>query len=118
MTARRGWGLGLVLCTALLLTSCAAGANPAVGGGPDPAGFWLGLWHGVISPITVIVSFFRDDVSIYEVRNSGNWYDFGFMVGVSIILGGSHGGRRRGERGSGGSGSGRRGRGVSGSATS
>ena len=64
--------------TALLLAACAAGPNELVDTGPDPAGFWLGLWQGLISPITFIVSLFTTSVNIYEVQNNGNWYDFGF----------------------------------------
>jgi hypothetical protein len=76
----------------LVLSACAAGPNPALDTGPDPAGFWLGLWQGFISPITVIVSLFTDEVSIYEVQNSGNWYDVGFMIGISAVFGGFGGG--------------------------
>jgi hypothetical protein len=71
---------------ALVLTACAAGPNAAIG--PDAAGFWLGLWHGLISPITFLVSLFTDKVSIYEVHNNGNWYDFGFMLGISAVFSG------------------------------
>jgi hypothetical protein len=53
---------------------------------PDPAGFWLGLWQGLISPITSIVSLFTTKVNIYEVQNNGNWYDFGFMLGVACAF--------------------------------
>lgn len=74
----------------LLLTSaCAATGNPSVASGPGVPGFWLGLWQGFISPITFLVSLFRDDVGIYAVRNSGAWYDFGFMLGVSFFFGGT-----------------------------
>ncbi len=68
--------------------------------GPDPAGFWMGLWQGFISPVTLIVSpsLFTDQVSIYEVQNSGNWYDVGFMIGVSAIFGGGLGGGAAGRR--------------------
>lgn len=71
----------------LLLAGCSAGAGlPPEPGGP---GFWAGLWHGLISPVTFIVSLFNSGVSIYEVHNGGHWYDFGFMIGVSVIFGGS-----------------------------
>lgn len=82
----------------LALSACAAGPNPALDTGPDPAGFWLGLWQGFISPITLIVSLFTDDVSIYEVQNNGNWYDVGFMIGVSAFFGGGAGGGAAGRR--------------------
>jgi len=81
-----------------LLAACAAGPNAALDTGPDPAGFWLGLWHGFILPVSFIVSLFTDDVSIYEVQNSGNWYDFGFVIGVSAVLGGGGGGGARAAR--------------------
>jgi hypothetical protein len=71
---------------ALLLAACAAGPNQLVDTGPDPAGFWLGLWQGLISPITFIVSLFTTNVNVYEVQNNGNWYDFGFMLGVACAL--------------------------------
>jgi hypothetical protein len=80
------WALPLT-CTALLLAACAAGPNELVDTGPDPAGFWLGLWQGLISPITFIVSLLTPNVSVYEVQNNGNWYDFGFMLGVACAFG-------------------------------
>ncbi len=78
-------GLGALL----LLSSCAAGPNAAVGTGQDPPGFWLGLWHGIILPVTFVISLFTDSVSVYEVANDGNWYDFGFVLGAMIALGGA-----------------------------
>ena len=73
-----------------LLAGCAAGANPAAEATAD-AGFWSGLWHGLISPITLIVSLFNSDVNVYEVHNNGNWYDFGFVLGISCAFGGGAG---------------------------
>jgi hypothetical protein len=80
------WALPLT-CTALLLAACAAGPNELVDTGPDPAGFWLGLWQGLISPITFIMSLFTPNVNVYEVQNNGNWYDFGFILGVACAFG-------------------------------
>jgi len=85
MVLRRGRTALLLVLVALLLAGCAAAANDAVGTGTQ-SGFWLGLWHGSISPITFIVSLFDDDIAIYEVRNSGHWYDFGFVLGASIAF--------------------------------
>lgn len=90
--------VGLVLVGAIVLSSCAAGPNPATDAGADPAGFWLGLWQGFITPVTFVISLFTDDVSIYEVRNDGNWYDFGYVIGLAVIFssgGGAAGSRRR-----------------------
>ncbi len=76
---------------ALSLSACAPGANPLENVSPDGgavAGFWLGLWHGIIAPITFIISLFRPDVRFYEVHNDGAWYNFGFALGAGILLGG------------------------------
>jgi hypothetical protein len=80
-----------LLALVVILVACAAGPNPEVGTpvpGRESAGFWPGLWHGIISPVTFIISLFNDKVSIYEVHNSGNWYDFGFVLGAGILFGG------------------------------
>ena len=53
------------------------------------AGFWGGLWHGMIAPITFLISLFADGVSIYETNNNGRWYEFGFMLGIGAYAGGS-----------------------------
>jgi hypothetical protein len=48
-------------------------SSTAVGYRPGPgwllAGFWLGLWQGLISPITFLISLFTSEVNIYEVQN-------------------------------------------------
>ena len=88
----------VILLATLFLAGCAAGANPSVDvmdAAGKTAGFWSGLWHGIISPVTFFISLFTDNVNIYDVYNSGNWYDFGFMLGISIILGGGAKGARR-----------------------
>ena len=80
-----------LMLMALLLAACAAGANPETGNpgvDGDVAGFWLGLWHGLIAPIAFLVSLFSDTVSIYEVHNNGNWYNFGFILGAGVWFGG------------------------------
>jgi hypothetical protein len=78
-----------LLAIALLLAGCAAGPNVAAHvQDAQVAGFWLGLWHGLISPITFLVSLFNRNVNVYEVINNGNWYNFGFMIGVSTVFSG------------------------------
>ncbi len=70
----------------LLLSSCAAGDAQFT---PEsPAGFWYGFWHGVISLISLIIHIFNNDVFVYEINNTGGWYDFGFLLGVICIWGG------------------------------
>jgi hypothetical protein len=95
---RRAWIAALVLA---VLSACAASANPAAGtAGPDGelAGFWLGLWQGFIAPIAFVVSLFADRVGIYELHNTGGWYDFGYLIGLSVFFGGGGGGAARRRR--------------------
>lgn len=69
-----------------LLTACAAGNDRF--SADAPAGFWYGLWHGIISFISLIIHLFNPAVSVYEVHNTGGWYDFGFLLGVCGFWGG------------------------------
>lgn len=50
----------------------------------NPPGFWSGLIHGLIIPLSLIGSLFMD-IRIYAFPNSGVWYDFGFVVGGTIL---------------------------------
>lgn len=82
-----------VFCVTLILVliGCAAGPNPIVNTPAQDgsvAGFWLGLWHGLILPFSFLVSIFKSSVHIYEVHNNGGWYNFGFVLGVAILFGG------------------------------
>ena len=89
---RSGAGFSVLIIGGLLLfAACAAGPNELTSTDPEAAGFWLGLWHGLISPITFVVSLFNANVSIYEVNNNGNWYDFGFILGVACAFSGGGG---------------------------
>jgi hypothetical protein len=50
------------------------------------AGILLGIWHGIISPVTLVLSFFNKGVQMYEVHNDGNQYNLGFLIGVAIVF--------------------------------
>ena len=67
----------------------APGPNPMINQ-PDALGrvarAGAGLWHGLIAPATLVISFFNSDVRMYEVHNAGSEYDLGFLVGVTIII--------------------------------
>jgi hypothetical protein len=96
---RRRLLIGIILAVTMLLvlSACAPGGNPSVDT-PNPegdvAGFWLGLWHGIIAPVTFVISLFTDNVNFYEIHNNGNWYDFGFVLGAGILFGGGGAGAR------------------------
>lgn len=73
-----------------LLTACDDGASVDVTIGDDgdttqveTAGFFSGLWDGIISPFTGIVSLF-DDVEVYD-DDAAEAYPIGFGLGVFLI---------------------------------
>ncbi len=70
-----------------LLVACAAGDEQFTP--HNPAGFWFGLWHGIIAVISLIIHVFNENIAVYEVNNTGGWYDFAFLLGVIFIWGGS-----------------------------
>lgn len=101
--------LALVLLTVLLvtLTGCAPGSdvevttpettirlrtpgtNPLVNEAAEDgtvAGVGQGLWHGLIAPVTLVISFFNPAVQMYEVHNNGNEYNLGFLIGVAVVF--------------------------------
>ena len=78
--------LPIVLLVIFFLSSCTAGNQKS---DIDPAGFIMGLWHGVISLVTFVISIFNENVNIYEVNNTGWPYNLGFILGISIFYGGS-----------------------------
>lgn len=55
--------------------------------GAEAAGFFAGVWHGLIAPITFVVSMFNPDIRIYETNNVGRLYDLGFIIGISTSFG-------------------------------
>lgn len=50
-----------------------------------PAGFFGGIWHGLLCWLSLIISVFNDNIRIYEIENSGWWYDLGYLLGISAI---------------------------------
>jgi hypothetical protein len=99
--------LGLIVALSALMAACtpsssvqvttpdstmqltAPGPNPMVNQ-PDGLGrvarAGAGLWHGIIAPITLVFSFFNDDIHMYEVHNAGSEYDLGFFLGIAIVI--------------------------------
>jgi len=61
------------------------------------AGLGTGLWHGLISLVTLIFSFFNPEVQMYEVHNTGPLYNLGFLLGSVLLFAilAFTGGRRR-----------------------
>lgn len=76
--------------------NCFAGALHAVllGGcvphrvaSADAAGFFTGIWHGWIAPVSLVLSLFGD-YQIYEANNTGFFYNLGFYMAIISGFGG------------------------------
>lgn len=75
-----------VALTIVLLAGCLPGGAPY---GPQrPAGFFFGVWHGWLAPLSLIVALFNPSIRVYELHNSGWWYDFGFYMAIISGFGG------------------------------
>lgn len=70
---------------AILAASCATQPLQA---DADLPGFFSGLLHGFLIFFSLIGSIFTD-YRIYAFPNSGGWYDFGFFLGATAVLGGA-----------------------------
>jgi len=53
-----------------------------------PAGFFKGIWHGWIAPVSLIAEIFDSNIKIYETNNTGWFYDFGFYIAIIAGFGG------------------------------
>ncbi len=91
MKLDRQWlALGLIIVVALVSLNCAPGNDrwdQEINLG-HTAGFWAGIWHGLIIVITFIISLFTNEVGLYEVSNTGWSYNLGFLIGLMISVGG------------------------------
>jgi hypothetical protein len=95
---RRSIALAAILIATLVLAGCAPGPNSLEKTADDEgrtAGFFFGLWHGFISPVTFVISLFTKNVRLYEVHNNGGWYNFGFVLGAGLFLSGGILGRKK-----------------------
>lgn len=80
----------LLIITISLLASCTANTHDIIIYTTlSKCGFWMGLWHGAISPITFIISLFRDNITVWDTNNKGSWYTFGFLLGAGVFTGSS-----------------------------
>src|SRR5258706_11353350 len=58
--------------------------KPAENG--NVAGLGTGLWHGLISIFTLIMSFINPDYQMYEVHNTGPMYNLGYLLGAVLLF--------------------------------
>lgn len=84
-----------VLFAIFMFSACAEVQNIDACKTGEPYGFFGGLWHGIIAPVSFVLGLFMDDVAVWAVNNNGGWYEFGFLLGVgSLGLGGGKASKR------------------------
>jgi hypothetical protein len=89
---RRLLAFAALCAMAVLLQSCAT--QPPPEDIAAPPGFLWGLLHGFLILFSFVASLFTD-YRIYAFPNSGGWYDFGYLLGAMMFLGGGGAGARR-----------------------
>ena len=86
----------MLIMAMLLLSGCVPGDGSKTP--DDPAGFFSGVWHGWIAPFSLICSLFNSRIGIYEVYNTGFWYNLGYYMAIVSGFGGLSLARRKGRR--------------------
>jgi len=76
----------LMLVCIWILAGCVPGDGTHTA--QDPAGFFWGIWHGWIAPISLVIGFFNRNIRVYEVMNTGWFYDLGFYIAIIGGFGG------------------------------
>ena len=74
----------IVIGMAVFLASCANQPTPTA---YDPPGFFMGIVHGFLILFSLIGSILMD-MRMYAFPNSGVMYDFGYLIGAALFLGG------------------------------
>ena len=74
----------MLVCLASLLMILLSGCVPGDGSYTDEnrAGFFLGIWHGWLAPVSLIMGIFNNQLRVYETLNTGWWYDLGFYMAI------------------------------------
>jgi hypothetical protein len=86
----------VLLVSVILLTGCVPGDQRFTN--ENPAGFFWGIWHGWIAPVSLAIGFFDRDVRIYEPDNTGWFYDLGFYISIIAGFGGVSLFRKKGKK--------------------
>lgn len=86
MKSRKLLFLLMMVVAVVMLSGCVPGDGSY--SAQEPAGFFWGIWHGWVAPISLIIGLFNDSIRIYEVYNTGWWYDLGFYIAVISGFGG------------------------------
>lgn len=89
MKTKKTISILILLAVIISLTSCAP-ANYV----NTEAGFFSGIWHGIIFVFSLIGKLFGANIGLYAEHNSGFFYWLGFIIGIGGLGGGGFFSRR------------------------
>ena len=90
---KRWMWFGVMLALAVAICGCLPGSQ--IVAQRQPVGFFFGIWHGWLAPLSLILGLFDSNYRIYEAANRGWSYDFGFYMAIISGFGGLSLFRRR-----------------------
>ena len=72
----------ILMFTLFMVTACIPGNG--VNNPDNKAGFFWGIWHGWMAPISLLIRIFVKNAGlrIYEVHNTGFFYDLGYYIAI------------------------------------
>lgn len=76
----------IIISSLFILTACIPGDGSYTLN--KPAGFFSGIWHGWVAPLSLLLSIGRGSIRMYEPLNTGFAYDFGFYIAIISGFGG------------------------------
>ena len=71
----------MLLVVMVCLTGCMARITENHDERP-PSGFFRGIWHGWIAPISLVLQFVDRDYRMFDPYNNGFAYEIGFYMAV------------------------------------
>lgn len=90
---KKGLLIILIVVLTMILTACLPGDGKHTA--DQAAGFFWGIWHGWMAPLSLILGLINKTTRIYEVNNTGWLYDLGFYAAVISGFGGFSLSRKR-----------------------
>lgn len=73
-------GVLILAIVAIPVVSYAATLNITV------SGLFLGIWHGLLAPYSLVLRWFIPEVAMYDCQSASWMYDFGFLIGIFFSL--------------------------------
>ncbi len=91
MSNKKKGNVGLLILiislVGIIMTGCADLYNVKSCLTGEESGFFYGVIHGTFMLFSLIGSLFDNTITIYDINNNGNAYNFGYVLGANGIIG-------------------------------